>query len=427
MNPRDPLNFFSPYERQPAGHENQLTRALLLVLRMSPLAHIEWLRLVDGVRTLSTMPAASFDTQKHAIRAVDEDVDKAELISVFLAPERPMVAGGDVQESDRGQVLDAIIDYGGEVIVVIENKVFEADDEQARNINLHGAGVQIVDGQPVVVVLWREFIEALMALRERGLVAGTEAAVVDDFLTYTEDHFPDLGPYRSLALCSRAPARIQRRLRQVLGDAVNGEAVASQYGPYVPTPGGTAVAANVYLTLANHHLDEHVVATGGAIELGLYPADTLTQAQAFYGDPSAIQGLRQLVTEHGWDAGPNFHFGHMARGFCWTNSSIELDAYLDLWQEHIHDTGQMPRDEWDATWSWLLEEKIASPEDRPEFDRHFTNSRRKTATPRPGLWLARRWPLVEAETLDTQGVLADHVRTALDHALTALGQPQIAS
>jgi len=25
---RDPLNFFQPFERLPAGHENQLTRAL---------------------------------------------------------------------------------------------------------------------------------------------------------------------------------------------------------------------------------------------------------------------------------------------------------------------------------------------------------------------------------------------------------------
>jgi hypothetical protein len=36
---RDALNFFEPYERLPARHENQLTRSLLVVLRMSPMAH----------------------------------------------------------------------------------------------------------------------------------------------------------------------------------------------------------------------------------------------------------------------------------------------------------------------------------------------------------------------------------------------------
>jgi len=49
---------------------------------------------------------------------------------VFLAPE---VANTDeeVRESDRGQVLDAILDYGGERVVVVENKIAEADNRQA--------------------------------------------------------------------------------------------------------------------------------------------------------------------------------------------------------------------------------------------------------------------------------------------------------
>jgi hypothetical protein len=40
---RDALNFFEPFERLPPNHENQLTRALLLVLRLSPVAHEAWL------------------------------------------------------------------------------------------------------------------------------------------------------------------------------------------------------------------------------------------------------------------------------------------------------------------------------------------------------------------------------------------------
>jgi hypothetical protein len=35
---RDPLNFFEPYESLPPTHENQLTRAFLIVLRLVPIA-----------------------------------------------------------------------------------------------------------------------------------------------------------------------------------------------------------------------------------------------------------------------------------------------------------------------------------------------------------------------------------------------------
>jgi len=232
MPDRDPLNFFSPYERLPAGHENQLTRALLLLLRMSPMAHVEWLRLAAAKRFLWALPPAEFDTQRRAVRTDgnDDGTEQAELISVFLAPEQPQSGGGDVVESDRRQVLDAIIDYG-ELVTVVENKVFEADDLQARQINLDGAGVQLVGDREVVVVVWRDLLEAL--------------------------------------------------------------------------------------------------------------------------------------------------------------------------------TG------------------IARPENRPEFDRHFTATARKTATPRPGLMLARLWPLAEAERLDSRGKFTPAVKEALQTALRTVGEPEL--
>jgi hypothetical protein len=45
---RDPLSFFQPFENLPPGHENQLTRALLLVLRLCPIAHEAWLSRLSG-------------------------------------------------------------------------------------------------------------------------------------------------------------------------------------------------------------------------------------------------------------------------------------------------------------------------------------------------------------------------------------------
>jgi hypothetical protein len=415
MSDRDPLNFFSPYERLPAGHENQLTRALLLLLRMSPMAHVEWLRLAIPDRSLRALPPAKFDTQRRAVRGDDGDgAEQAELVSVFLAPERPQSGGGDVVESDRGQVLDAIVDYG-ELITVIENKVFEADDLQARQINLEGASVQLVDGQEIVIVVWRDLLEAFTGLRERALVAGAEAVLLDDFLTYVEDHFPDLGPFRTLSLCGGIPSRIERRLRQVLGEAAHAEAEGSPTGPRVVTPAETVAGRDAYLTAIE----------GDGIQLALYPADTLGQAWEFFKRPATVDGVRALATAEGWSVKPNFHFGHMQRGFCWTTSDIGLEDYLQLWQERIATEGSVARDDWDAFWAWLIGEKIARQEDRPEFDRHFTDTARRTATPRPGLMLARLWPLTDAERLDSRGAFTSAVHDALQEALRTVGEPEL--
>ena len=414
MADRDPLNFYSPYERLPAGHENQLTRALLLLLRMSPLAHVEWLRLIAPEHSLRELPRCEFKTQTRAVRTADDDAEDAEIISVFLAPEKPQSGGGDVVESDRGQVLDAIVDYG-ELVAVVENKVFEADDLQARQINLKDSGIQLVGGEEIVIVLWRDLLEALSGLRERELVAGTEAALLDDFLTYVENHFPDLGPFRNLALCDGVPSRIERRLRQVLGEAAGAEAERSSYGPRIATPAGTVAGRDAYLALID----------GEEIQLALYPADTLSQAREFYGRAHAVDGVRSLTGRDGWAVKPNFHFGHMQRGFCWTTSDIDIEDYLRLWEERIATEVSVPRDDWEAYWSWLIEEGIARDEDWPEFERDFTETDRQTATPRPGLMLARCWPLAAAEELDSRSALTTAVREGIDEALAAVGEPAL--
>jgi hypothetical protein len=174
---RDPLNFFSPFEQLPPNHENQLTRALLVVLQLSPMAHAVWLRLIAPDRELQRLPPAEFNTQHRALQQADDLVEPVELISVFVAPERALSEDALVTESDRGQVLDATIDYGGELLVVVENKMSPDDDWQARQINTTGAKVKIAPGQEAVGVLWRDLLEGLMALRERQLVVAPNEVV----------------------------------------------------------------------------------------------------------------------------------------------------------------------------------------------------------------------------------------------------------
>jgi hypothetical protein len=136
--PTDPLNFFSPFDGLPPNHENQLTRALLVLLDLSPGAHGAWLRLVAPDRDLERPPAATFATQRRALRAPSSHAERPDVVSVFLAPEEPLSGGGVVIESDRNQVLDAIIDYG-DLLVVVENKIAPAEATQALELNTAGS------------------------------------------------------------------------------------------------------------------------------------------------------------------------------------------------------------------------------------------------------------------------------------------------
>jgi hypothetical protein len=194
-----------------------------------------------------------------------------------------------------------------------------------------------------------------------------------------------------------------------LGEAAGREARIDKWGPTVELPKLPGTAARAYL-----------FATEANVEVSVYPADTLSQARAFYTRPEIVSAVRVLSKDPNWGLCTNFHFGHMEGGYAWCSGPISVERYLELWQEKIGHTVAVHRGKWDDYWDWLLKEGIASPGDRTEFDRHFTATQRQTATPRPGLKLIRRWAFREAVGLDGQRLLGTEIASALDAAETAL-------
>jgi hypothetical protein len=341
---------------------------------------------------------------------IDSDAeDQVPVISVFLAPNKPLSEEVVLKESDRLQVLDAVIEYGDALVMVIENKVAEASDAQARELNIDGAGVVIAEGQEREVVTWPEVIADITGIAERALAGGAERAVLEDFLGYVEDHFAELGPYRTLGLAHGNEFRTRRRLRGLLGEAAGGEARIDRWGPTVDLPELPGTASRAYL-----------FPTERTIELSVYPADTLSQARAFYARPAAVSALLALVVDPEWEVMPNYHFGHMEGGYAWTTTKTPVEQYIKLWQEEIAETRAVKRDEWDDYWIWLVNEEIATPDDRPEFDRHFKDTNRQKAIPRPGLMVVRRWDLERAEELDAQHMLVTEVASALKQVIGVL-------
>ncbi len=71
----------------------------------------------------------------------------------------------------------------------------------------------------------------------------------------------------------------------------------------------------------------------------------------------------------------------------------------------------------------LVALRIATKDDVAEFDRVFTHSKRKSATPRPGLRARFSWPFEEAAKLDDAERLGSEVVKKLSQFMDALGEP----
>ncbi|MEJ7656807.1 MAG: hypothetical protein WKF33_07245 [Thermoleophilaceae bacterium] len=396
-----------------------------MVLRLSSMAHASWLRRIAPSLALTELPPATFTSQRRSVRSgADQagDPEGPRVLSVFLGPEAADT-GEVVRESDRGQVLDAILRYGAELVVVVENKIVEADDWQARNINLGTQSARLDSAQ--VPVAWRDVLEDFMRLLERGLVSGAERSVLEDFMDYVERYFGGLGPSRTLAMCRGNHYRQERRLRTLLTEATGIEAAVRRSGaleqsvPFIELPGAHTVKT-AYL----HMKDDE-----DAVWLTLFPADTLRQARTLYTDRAAVKRLLALG-ERSWELTPNFHFGFIRRNLAWSRPSPELAPvkdYITLWQSEIGSSVSIPRKAWPRYLDCLIEKRVAAHDYQETFDRAFTDTDRESATPRPGLRLVHSWAIADAERRDTERRLVDEVRTKINEALQALGEPSAAA
>ncbi|KXS32679.1 MAG: hypothetical protein AWT59_1206 [Candidatus Gallionella acididurans] len=405
------LNFFVPYERAAAWHENQLTRALLVVLHYSPMAHQAWLRLVAPDKHLHNLPKADFAAQRQRVLGTDTEVPEGEVvpgISVWLAPDAAQDSS-PIKESDRQQILDGIVNYGTELAVVIENKIgWGGVTEQSHLINLHGSPVKF-EKEPVSVA-WQQLLGVLFDLVERDLVSGAERMLISDFLDFVEEHFPLIGPYSTLARCGDEPFRVKRRLDTILGEVVGTDKDKGKGARDLPD---TAKIAMAWLGFASDK-----------VCLSMWPGDTLTQSRALYGDRCAVDAVLALRSA-GWHVMSNFHWGFMATGYAWANTPLPVEKYCDYWVNEIGATRELSRSEWETYWAKLESAKIVEADDKKEFDAHFTGTQRPKAHPRPGLGCEYKWPLEEAQRLDAHGKFVEKVRERLNQMLTALHEPLV--
>ena len=181
-------------------------------------------------------------------------------------------------ESDRGQVLDGIIRYRDDTVVVLKSKLHESpDDRQAHNINLSGQPIHF-DG-PVRRISWRDVLASFtdLADKKRSFVSGAEREILNDFLSFVERNFPQLGPFNTLQRCAGEPSRIWRRLDAILGEILG-------------TDGTTLPGIHTSVKLARLEYEDEK----RLVKLRMWPADTLDQARSFYVKPEAINRILNL-------------------------------------------------------------------------------------------------------------------------------------
>ena len=155
-------NLFRAFASRPDHHEDPLSRAAVLVMRLVPLAYQCFLDLATrddpGSReSLATLPRGEFSVQREPAG------DSAErLLSVFLtpqgggAPDHPVPVELGRRRGNRGARHDGFIQHEGELIVVIEAK---RHDEQGWHQAQYPGELDVDRAGVVRFVSWTELVD----------------------------------------------------------------------------------------------------------------------------------------------------------------------------------------------------------------------------------------------------------------------------
>jgi hypothetical protein len=421
------LNVFDPYRELPPHHEDQLTRAAMIVLRLVPLAREALLQAI-GERPQTELPECELDMQAQQLvdpAPHEDDHEAAELrrerlVSVFLTPDiEPFALAEDVTDTDRGQRFDGVLRFGPELVVVLESKICwrwaRRDGHRAALLNLGGARFA---EQRTCLLPWHDLLEAWLRLVESGVLDPAERGLVQDALDFAHREFAHLLPFGSLRRAGRDPTRRARRLGTLLREATG-----------LHTARGRLVHVRLDTGLGTTSLQRAALKlSDNALTLHLWPGELKRQALQLYATGNAERLAQLMDSPEAWHVEPRPLLGFRgAPESTRVHFTCTLDpvTYARRWQgEDFEHAGAHHRSHIHTKlWPWLLQRGYASPKDQPLLDPFLETLGRRFAHLRPSMHVWRSWPLEQAEELDDDGLLVGEVRDALNRVLLLLEEP----
>jgi hypothetical protein len=412
------LNAFAQFESKKETHEDTLTRAFLVVLRLVPQAHERFLSLVAAKRTsppalpnLSVIDRNSvvFETQTGSFAPA------ARLLSILLTDSH-FEETISVAAHSRTPIYDGVIGYAQDWVFIIENKP-RHENVWKDQLSPSAKDVQDTEVEDTAVILeWKAVVQELAALVEGGALEPAANGLVTDFLDFVYENFPFLNPYEKLALCKHDKGLLDNRCRLAMESIVPGRVLKHRnWGYYMKFDDGPSRQVK---------LDAEGTDAQLKLVLSVHPGDTVDQARQLY-DALSVELLSKLQTK-GWQVEPNFHLAFIRQGVFRSKGTIPLADYIAVWQNCRMLIRKMPVgpesedvDFRTVVASFARLKLVSENEIACIFE---LTSKHKTINICPGLSLYYRWPLIEAVDLDKRGVFVDDVRARLQEAFDAWGQ-----
>lgn len=405
------LNYFEPYKSKSINHEDQLTRAFLVVLRYSPSSLLLFYDLVynkskelaiqknveNPLPYLSQLQLQSikFETQQSDISNFLGQI----VLSVLITDEifQPK---GKIKISERGARYDGVIGISDNITLLIENKPksYNVWEEQlSPNLTKLSKAIKLVEVPAIIE--WKSIISRLNELRLLDNIQGTEKLIIEDFLEYIDDNFSFLNPFEKLALCKKDKLLVNKRIKNLLEDIV-AEKKSIGYQPrwehhYILTG-----FDEIWMIIAEFFNDD---STGKSeIRISLYYGDVLSQARKYFKLNIPFSKINPLIKK-GWKYKPNFHISSINSPLIWFDTKKEYEQdYYNYWLKNQSEIKQFSKTEFLKYLKKMekLNLVVIDKDKQDKLESKLINTNRSTVNICPGFGIYYPIEFEKAEKLD---------------------------
>ena len=273
---------------------------------------------------------------------------------------------------------------------------------------------QIKEDSQAVILAWRDIISTLTDLELRELVSPAERVLIRDFIDYVEAYHSKLNPFDHFAVCRDDIDLLNRRCEVIMREIASTE-VGQGPLPFIPVEFPSY--KRIYLN-ANVEQDH---AGSWWITLGLYPGDTMTQAQEFWSKVNIGQLLALQNTD--WLLEPNLHFWHYYNRQN-ANTSLAVAEYIELWKSDEITIASIWPDgagSYRHHWDCLVDRNLISRDDG-ELIEALSTENNPWISIAPGLGISYTWSAARASQLDRDGVFVCEVKEGIREATETWGE-----
>ncbi len=428
------INYFEPYTSKSAHHEDQLTRAFMVVLRYVPSALLIFYdcvvnditkKAIEKNKTIEIPSISEIDLSnlnfEIQTQNIIEEFKTNKLISVLIT-DKTFDMQKSVSKSERTARYDGVIYFSSDVAIIIENKPSHHnvwEEQLSPSVKSVPEEIEIV---PIPAIIeWKTIIKNLSSLMKNNLVGRTEREVIDDFLNFVDKGFPLLNPYDNFTDCKDNIELLNRRVKNVLKTSVanNEDSVDYHQGwgcYYLKTPLSEIwMIGFPIVKKENNDWELTIVMCFG---------DTLRQSKELYKNKLEFDKISSLI-EKGWKYSSNFHISFMQKGLVWLDTPEKSqEKYIQFWMNNISDIKQYSKAELNSLLDYLSKNQIIkiSDENKIEIQKNITDTKRKNFYISPGFELRFSFTSNKVKDLETQNKLVDEIKNKIKEGISILGK-----